>query len=199
MSHIKFFLFSLFVINISFAFDVTKAKGYQEVEAFIGNIKTMQGRGTQEFEGKKLNFTFFLSLPGKFTLDYTSKDLPIKIILNNSTFTYYDKKVEQKTQLPASSTIASLLMVPKLSLTSESLLIIDLKETLGGFLLEFEKRNVKEEGLFKLYLKKSENGIIIEKLEVIGDVGKSITKFEDIKINHPIKGNPFFIPNKKIY
>lgn len=188
-------LFTCF-FKISFGGSIDQ-KASKELEDFLSSINTAEGSGVQEFEGKKSEFKFFLKVPGKFKIDYQAEDTPVTIILNNNVLTYYDKILDQKTQLPKGQTIPFLPLSHKLSMFSPEIEVISLKSISHEIILEFKSKSKQEQNKFILFFDKKDD-INLSKIEIISKEGKVLFMIRNIVINEKLSDDRFFIPNKKI-
>lgn len=196
MSFIKFLTFFLSVILVSKAY-IKENFAYKEIENFLSTVQTIQGKGYESFNGKKVPFDFIFSLPGKLRLNYNSPGMHVAIIVNKGVFTYYDADRDQKTQLPIDTTFASIFNKPNFSLNDVN--VLSLLEEGNKYILTMEKKFAEEEGKFRIFFAKVGDMLNIEKIEVLN--GKEVHQifFNKIEINKKIKGNPFLIPNTKIF
>ena len=87
----------------------------KKIEDYVNGISTISGKFTQySSKGGSISGNFYLSRPGKMRLDY---DFPVqyRLIANDDTLVYYDKKLDQTNYLDMKNIPLSLLLSPNVS------------------------------------------------------------------------------------
>ena len=189
------YLISFVVLFSSFASDFRESEDFKNLEESLVKVKTIKGNLVQNFQGERLKAEFSLKLPSKLKIDYQSPEMPIKIIITPSVMTYYDKKLDQKSQIATSKNASSLLLTSKISLNDPRIKIKSFKRSLTG--VEFSHISMPENN-FKIFFLRSEDGFNLHKIETNEGLEKIITEFQNIIINDKIDEKEFQILNKKV-
>jgi outer membrane lipoprotein-sorting protein len=176
--------------------EFTENPAFKELNAFLESIKTAKGEFEQTFQNKKARGNFAIEMPGKFKLEYYGNVIPISMVVNNEVFIYYDRELDQKTQLSTPKTIASLFLRKNLSLLDSDIKVLSFKHQMEGYIVEFEKKSSPKEGKFVAYLRKNPD-ITLEKLEIISPEGINTLKFSNIVLNSSLPKGTFMIKDQK--
>lgn len=98
-----------------------------KIENYINSIKGATGKFHQyASDGSSISGNFYLSRPGKMRLDY---DFPVeyRLIANDKTLVYYDKKLNQTNFLDMSNVPLSILLNENMSFSNDNLNIVDIQ------------------------------------------------------------------------
>jgi len=89
------------------------------VQEYLNGIKTLQSR-FQQFaqDGSVAAGTIYLQRPGKMRIVY-DEPVPVLIVCTNDTVYYYDKKLEQLSQIGIKDTPAWFLLRPEIKLSGD--------------------------------------------------------------------------------
>ena len=146
----KIFLFFLccFFAN-SFAQDANTEE-LKVVNNYLSQIKTYKASFLQSADEKQDSGTIYMKRPGKIKIDYSTSQTPLTINVSDGVFTYYDKSLDQKSELPAGQTIASIFLDDNFSLNSSQIQIVKTKKTKNGLVVTIQKKDFSNEGTFDL-------------------------------------------------
>ena len=85
------------------------AKDISAIEYYLNNIKNISAKFNQiTSSGAISSGKFYLSRPGKMRVEYDDQP-PIVIIVNKAVLTYYDKELDEESNLRTNNTPASFL------------------------------------------------------------------------------------------
>jgi outer membrane lipoprotein-sorting protein len=191
------YLISFVVIFSSFASSFHESEDFKNLESQLLKVKTIKGDLVQDFRGERVNANFALSLPSKLKVEYTSPEVPLTIIVTPSLITYYDKKLDQKSQIKTPKNASSLLLTSKLSLNDPKIKIKSFKGSFKGVEIEFSHSQIPE-SQFKIFFIKDGESFNLNKIELENGIEKITTEFNNIVINADIKEKEFQILNKKV-
>ena len=181
----------------SFASDFRESEDFKALENVLLQVKTIKGNLVQDFRGEKVNANFALKLPSKLKIDYTSPEVPLTLIVTPSIITYYDKKLDQKSQVKTPQNASSLILTSHLSLNDARLKITSFKRSYTGVEVEFSHISMPN-AQFKVFFSKNGEGFVLNKIEMNDGVEPIKSEFSNIVINEKIKDSEFQILNKKV-
>jgi outer membrane lipoprotein-sorting protein len=204
MPFIKFFIVFLVCFKLSFG-NVKNFQNnldFQAFEGFLSQIKTLEGEVTQTFQGKSQAGNFTIKLPSKFRVEYSEGLSPYIMVVNGGTMTYYDKSLEQKSQIPTPKNISIFFENSLFSLRNPNIKILDFNTDNQKIALKFQVKGNENGGTIEAFFRKTPEGFEIEKLEAENKtpngVEKIITTFKNVRINPNISDKIFIINNKNI-
>ncbi len=189
-------VFGLF--NSSFAKEnnINYYKKYQNeiniVEQYLNNVKNISAKFSQiSSSGAISKGNFYLSRPGKLRIDY-DLDQPIIIVVNNSVLTYYDKELEEKSNLRTQTTPASFLTRKKISFSAKDIKVIDAFRKDNFFKITIIKKNSRRFGNFSLLF--SLNPVNFIQMEVENDMGDIVNvNLYDVNYDQKLENSLFII------
>ena len=176
---------------------------FLQLEETLNSIKTVKGAFVQEFAGKQTKAEFFLKLPSKFKVEYFSPEVPVIIITTKNVLTYYDKKLEQKSQITTPKTASTLLLTTKLSLLDDNIEILSFNSNKEEVIVKFVHHGLAKGNEFKAFFRKV-NGLTLYKLEQKNNLAEqgqpqnSVILFDWVLLNQNILESTFHIQNKSI-
>lgn len=102
----------------AFALDKEQRAEVARIEAYLNGIDTLRARFLQvSSEGSYSEGDFLLARPGRLRIEY-DPPVPVLIVTNRSLLTYYDKELQQVSQMGVDSSPAGILVAEKISLLS---------------------------------------------------------------------------------
>ena len=204
MSFVKFFIVFLACFKLSFG-DVKNFENnrdFQALDGFLAQVKTLDGEVTQTFQGISSSGNFAIKLPSKFRVEYQETLSPYVILINGGTMTYYDKILDQKSQIPTPKNMSIFFENSLFSLRNPNIKILDFKADNQKIVLKFQVQGNQNGGTIEAFFRKTPEGFEIEKLEAENKtpngVEKIITTFRNVRINPDISDKIFIINNKNI-
>lgn len=215
--------------NLDWRVDIRKSKQkiannppeviINKVEQYLNDITTFKADFVQTApDGTKSTGKFFLSRPGKLRWQY-NPPVPVLIVANGSTITYYDYELEETSNVPSDETFADFLTQKKISF-AEGIKILHIEEKNDQIRLVVTQENKEEEGALALifdskepdasnqnsaFLKNSdknvENNIRLVGMQVADNTAQQTSiLFQDIQQDIPLDGDRLFrIPRKSIF
>jgi outer membrane lipoprotein-sorting protein len=204
MPFIKFFI--VFLISFKLSFGNVKNfennPDFQALEGFLLQIKTLEGGVTQTFQGKSHTGNFAIKLPSKFRIEYSESLSPYVMVINGGTMTYYDKILDQKSQIPTPKNMSIFFENSLFSLLNPNIKILDFKTDNQKIVLKFQVKGNEKSGTIEAFFRKNPEGFEIEKLEAENKtpngIEKIITTFKNVRINANVSDKIFIINNKNI-
>lgn len=186
------FFLILFSVNC-FAGD----KDLSNVENYLNNIKYIKANFIQDdkVNSQLAEGVFYISRPGKLRLDYLN---PFKASLytNNKLTTYYDKDLDEISNIKTSSTPLYFLLKEKISLSDKDIKILNFEETKKEIELTLKENNKEEQGT--LILKFTRNPIELKSMTLINGLDQE-TEITLINISkEPIKNSVFKFENPRL-
>ena len=154
-------LLFLFCYESVYAFDSVKAqtqsqKIYEEnkdvlqgVERFLNSISTFNANFVQiDKKSKAVKGKILIKRPGKILIEYDESKIPVVVVVRDGILTYFDKKLEQASNLPVSKTIASLLVKRVFSLRDDDVSLISVLSSADSVIVVMQKTKKPDETLF---------------------------------------------------
>lgn len=167
------------------------------VENYLNGIKYIKANFIQDdkINSKLAEGVFYISRPGKLRLDYTNP-FEASLYTNNKLTTYYDKELDEISNIRTSSTPLYFLLKDKISLTSKEIHIINIEETKDGIELTLREANKEEQGTLMLNFAK--NPIELKSMTLINELNQEI-EINLFNINkEPIKKSVFEFQNPRL-
>lgn len=150
-----------------------RKKELKRVEHYLNSITTLVADFTQVApDGSLASGKFYLKRPGQMRWQY-EPPTPVLIIMDNWHFTYYDYELEQVTQLPLESSLASILARKQIKLDDPDLVVEEFQTTPGAARLKLYQKGKKEEG--SLLVEMSDQPLKIRNIVVTDAQGQTTT------------------------
>ncbi len=195
----KFFLKSLFIVSFSFfiptfAYASVDKALVDSAETYLNSITGLNGKFTQNANGKKSNGTFDMLRPGKVRLDY--KDMPVQLISDGQDLYFFDKSLDQITTVPLTSTPAGILVRKNINLRNADIKVTETKQNAKTFALTMHMRD--NEGVGKMTVVFDNAPIKLNSWTVSDATGtKTDVVFNDLKTKTDFAKNYFQIQRHK--
>jgi outer membrane lipoprotein-sorting protein len=144
----------------------------KRVQDYLNGIKTLQSR-FQQFaqDGGVASGTIYLQRPGKMRIVYDDP-VPVLIVCTADTVYYYDKKLEQLSQIAIKDTPAWFLLRPEIKLTGD-VTVTNLQRTPGA--LRIAMTETKQADIGNLTLVLSDRPLELKQWTVVDAQQKPIT------------------------
>ena len=153
--------------------DTTRQRELKRIEAYLNSLSTVVSDFTQVApDGSLASGKFYLKRPGQMRWQY-EPPTPVLIIADKWHFTYYDYELEQVTQLPVESSLASILARKKINLSDPELVIEELVTSPGAARIKIHQKDKKEEG--SLLLEMADQPLKIRNIVVTDAQGQTTT------------------------
>lgn len=194
----KYLTFAIFVFTCftnSFAKNFQKDESFKKVEGFLSSIKTLTGEVSQVTTQGDITSNFYLQVPSKLRINYTSKNLPIQMIVTPNIVTYYDTKLDQKSQVKTPSSILEIVVDGKLSFVNKNIIIKNVITKDNKIIIDFiyyKTPNSKIRAVFDV------NTLHLKNIVIKSEGETTIINFKNLVFNKPIKSKVFKIENKKV-
>lgn len=145
----------------------------KRIEHYLNSITTIVSEFTQVApDGSLASGKFYLKRPGQMRWQY-EPPTPVLMIADKWHFIYYDYELEQVTQLPIESNLASLIARKHINLNDSELVIEDLVTSPGAARIKLYQKDKKEEG--QLLLEFSDQPLKIRNIVVTDAQGQTTT------------------------
>ena len=141
-------------------------KELQSINSLKANFRQMYG------EDMETGTIFFKKKQGLFVHYNTT---PISILVNKSAVTYYDSKLDQKSQIPTKES-ASEVFVETLGITEKKFDILDIKELDEAVVIVGSLKKRKSEGVFTMYFSKKD--YTLRRLDIKSPEDDSIVRID---------------------
>ena len=192
---LKYIIFIAFCFNVSFAESFVNNPDFKKLEEFLSQIKTVQGKLTQKSNGEVLKSHFYLKVPAKLRVDYKTNDMQIQMVANPNVITYYDVKLDQKSQIKTPQSSVELILTPKLSFLDNKITIKSFKKEGDEVFVSFSHLNLPNIAIKAFF--NAETSML--KRVILSDKGGEVVmEFQDLILNKEIKNSTFEILTKKI-
>jgi outer membrane lipoprotein-sorting protein len=118
----------------------------RRIEASLNAVRTVHARFRQNSSnGATAAGELFLERPGRLRIDY-QPPAQMLIIADGTFLVYYDRKLEQVSHIPLSSTPAGILLDQQLSLQDEQLIVTSFQRSPGVISVEVTRTAEQAEG-----------------------------------------------------
>lgn len=157
----------LIMLLVSFAANADE----KSVENYLNNIQNFSADFVQvDASGAQSKGKFYMQKPGKIRWEY--QDQPLLIVSSGKILTYYDKQLNEITQIPASQTLAGFLAREKIKFSGD-IKLLEYEQKDGFVKAHITQAEKPEDGSLVLYFDKTPMKITM--LEVI-DANNDVTK-----------------------
>ena len=145
----------------------------KRIERYLNSITTLVSEFTQVApDGTLASGKFYLKRPGKMRWQY-EPPTPVLMIADDWHFTYYDYELQQVTQLPIESNLASILARKYINLNDPDLVVEELVTSPGAARIKLHQQGKREEG--SLLLEMSDQPLRIRNIIVTDAQGQTTT------------------------
>jgi outer membrane lipoprotein-sorting protein len=184
------FLF-IFFSSINLVFAITTL----DIENYLNNLKTLKTNFIQDdlANEKLVEGILYLSRPGKMRLDYTN---PFKanLFVSGNVITYYDKELEEISNIPISSTPLRFLLDKKISFKKD-IEVQYIKELDKGVIISLYEIEKPETGHLILVFDKP---LKLKEIKIVNELEQEISMtFFNTETNTPIKNSTFDFINPR--
>ncbi len=193
--HIIFLVCWFFSCAIASDTEFRESPSFKALESELSKIKTLKGLVVQNVDGEYYDMKFTLKLPSKLKIEFVN--LPVVTIINPDVMTYYDKKLDQKSQVKTPTNIASLLFTNKISLLDPRIKIKSFTENAKEIVIDFNHIS-NPLANFKMVFAKMENSFQVKTIEVKEGVQSVKIEFKTLTINEEVPNSEFQILTKKL-
>lgn len=180
------------VVFVFFAlFGYSFATSLLDLEKYLNSMQTMEAKFLQDdMVGKSISEgKMYISRPSKLRLDYTYPH-EISLYANHGILTYYDKDLDEISNIPLKSTPLHFLLQDKISLKNRDITVHDLKDDGKEVHLSLQETANKEQGILTLTFAKMP--LALKKIKVTSEGGHDVElDFYEMRINEKIKNSLF--------
>ena len=158
----------LIMLLVSFAANADE----KSVENYLNNIQNFSADFAQvDASGAQSKGKFYMQKPGKIRWEY--QDQPLLIVSSGKILTYYDKQLNEITQIPASQTLAGFLAREKIKFSGD-IKLLEYEQKDGFVKAHITQAEKPEDGSLVLYFDKTPMKItMLEVIDANNDVNKS--------------------------
>ena len=191
----KFFIYTLLLFFSLNCF--AKNQTIQDIENYLNNIKYLKANFLQDdkADSELVEGVLYISRPGKLRLDYLNP-FEASLYTNNKLTIYYDKDLDEITNLPTSKTPLHFLLKDKVSVSDNDVKLVNFEETKTDVEIAFQEKDKEEQGT--LILKFTKNPINLKSISLLNELNQEIeiTLF-DVD-NKEIKNSVFNFDNPRL-
>lgn len=168
-----------------------------DVENYLNNISYIKANFIQDdkVNSQLAEGVFYISRPGKLRLDYTNP-FEASLYTNNKLTIYYDKELDEISNIKTSSTPLYFLLKDKISLSDKDIKILNFKDTKKEIELSLKETDKEEQGT--LILKFTKDPIELKSMTLINGLDQET----EITLNNiskePIKSSVFKFDNPRL-
>lgn len=192
------FIFILFFCFINcFAKTTNNGEILNEVENYLNNIKFLKANFLQDdIKNSQLSEgVFYLSRPGKLRVDYNNP-FEASLYTNNRVTTYYDKELDEITNIRTSTTPLQFLLKKQIKFNDKSFSITSIKNNNDDIIISFVQKNKEDEG--KLILKFTKNPITLSSIKLINGLDQEVEMTLFNISTEPIKNSIFVFKSPRL-
>lgn len=191
---IVFIVFFSLVVSV---FANEKTAILNDVEKYLNNIEFLKANFLQDdiTNSQLSEGVFYLSRPGKLRVDYLNP-FEASLYVYNGTTTYYDKDLDEISNIRTASTPLQFLLRKKISFNDKDFSISNVKIEDDEIFVSFIQKNKEDEGT--LILKFSKTPIVLKSIRLINGLDQEVemTLF-DISTN-PVENSVFKFKNPRL-
>lgn len=185
-------------IFVSFAFGSANAAVdntlVKKAEVYLNSITGLSGDFSQVSGGKKDYGVFSIMRPGRVRLDY--KKAPIQLISDGKDLYFFDKKLDQITTVPLTSTPAGILVRKNINLRNDDIIVSETTTTKDSFGLKMHIKG--SEGIGNMLVVFDKEPVSLKSWVVTDATGvKTDVKFSGLKTKTDFAKNYFQIQRHK--
>ena len=192
------FIFILFFFFVNcFAKTTNNGEILNEVENYLNNIKFLKANFLQDdIKNSQLSEgVFYLSRPGKLRVDYNNP-FEASLYTNNRVTTYYDKELDEITNIRTSTTPLQFLLKKQIKFNDKSFSITSIKNNNDDIIISFVQKNKEDEG--KLILKFTKNPITLSSIKLINGLDQEVEMTLFNISTEPIKNSIFVFKSPRL-
>lgn len=192
------FIFILFFCFVNcFAKTTNNGEILNEVENYLNNIKFLKANFLQDdIKNSQLSEgVFYLSRPGKLRVDYNNP-FEASLYTNNRVTTYYDKELDEITNIRTSTTPLQFLLKKQIKFNDKSFSITSIKNNNDDIIISFVQKNKEDEG--KLILKFTKNPITLSSIKLINGLDQEVEMTLFNISTEPIKNSIFVFKSPRL-
>ncbi len=188
---VMIFAFCLLPFTLSAAVDNVMVK---KAEVYLNSITGLSGDFSQVSNGKKDYGVFSILRPGRVRLDY--KKAPIQLISDGKDLYFFDKKLDQITTVPLTSTPAGILVRKNINLRTADIIVSETTTTKDSFGLKMHIKG--SEGMGNMLVVFNKEPVSLKSWVVTDATGvKTDVKFSGLKTKTDFAKNYFQIQRHK--
>lgn len=188
---VMIFAFCLLPFTLSAAVDNVMVK---KAEVYLNSITGLSGDFSQVSNGKKDYGVFSIMRPGRVRLDY--KKAPIQLISDGKDLYFFDKKLDQITTVPLTSTPAGILVRKNINLRNDDIIVSETTTTKDSFGLKMHIKG--SEGIGNMLVVFDKEPVSLKSWVVTDATGvKTDVKFSGLKTKTDFAKNYFQIQRHK--
>ena len=124
-----------------------------QINAKLKEISNIKAEFRQTVDGKVEKGVIFYKKDHGLLMKYHT--MPVTILVTNAVTTYYDSKLEQKSQIPTQKSAARI-FTSQLELNSKTFDIEKIEELPEAIIVRATIKNLKNEGIFSMYFSKTD-------------------------------------------
>jgi outer membrane lipoprotein-sorting protein len=162
-----------------------------DVEVYLNGLNTVEANFIQDditnsilSEGK-----FYMMRPNKLRIDYKIPN-EISLYVNGKVITYYDKELDEISNIPTTSTPLHFLLKENISLNDKNIIVEKVIDNKTNIILTLREKDKEDNGILTILFKK--NPISLKSINIKNEVGQEIEmEFLNMEVNKSIKKSIF--------
>ncbi len=191
ISTVFFSLFHFFTFSLYAAPDTGLVK---KAENYLNSITGLVGDFSQNANGKKDTGKFSMLRPGRVRLDYNST--PVQLVSDGEDLYFFDKKLDQITTVPLTSTPAGILVRKNINLRTADIVVSDTE--LGDDTFSLKMHLKDQEGLGNMTVTFDNSPVKLNSWTVVDAMaGKTEVSFSGLKTKTDFGKNYFQLERHK--
>lgn len=128
----------------------SRAADIAAADSYLNGVTTLRARFLQTSgDGSVSEGTIYLSRPGRLRLEYDPPS-PVLVVAKDGNLIYYDKQLQQVSYVAMDSTLAGVLVGPKVSLDAGNLKVVGVTHPPGALGLTVTRRDDPRQGQITL-------------------------------------------------
>lgn len=149
----QIFFLALFLTFFSFAEDFSKNAHITKINNVLKKYSSLKVGFRQTFKDETQEGSIFYKKNRGLYVEYTSS--PLYILVNEGAVTYYDSKLDQKSQIPTKDS-ASSIFLGQLDINEKNFNIKNIQELDDAVIITANIPEKKDEGDFAMYFSKKD-------------------------------------------
>jgi len=194
------FVLLLCVMNIVVANaseDEDYLEGVARIEKYLNGISVLVADFTQVADaGEVSTGVFYLSRPGKLRWQYFPPN-PTLIIANGSVITYYDRELDEVSNIHVEDGLSSFL-TRRVIAFDKGVQVVHFERDKGFYSISLVRQGADDEGQLTMVFEEKNKKLVLKQMDVLDVLGKTTTvMFENVRYDVSIDKSLFYVTNLK--
>ena len=198
-SKIAVLLFSLMLVNVLYVYDVESKENdddINQVETYLNSLKSLEANFVQiASNGEKVEGKLYIEKPNKIRMEYNAPS-NILIVGNGDYIVYYDKELDQVTNIDYEDVPAALILASEVDINGKDLSVTDFYKDPGVTRVSLEYSKASELGPFTLLF--TNNPFALRQWKVVTPQAMEVSlSLYDVVVDSKLDGNLFEFTKKE--